>query len=71
MLFCFSSISTCTGLELPFFYHYFVLGNELEGKKTAAPLRKPHGAGLFSLHGLLTAKDMLQEERETQMDVYV
>ena len=71
MCFVVSAVPTHVEVLSFFFYHHFLLGNELEGKKTAAPLRKPHGAGLFSLHGLLNAKDMLQEERETQMDVYV
>ena len=51
------------------FLHY--LGNDLEGKKTAAPLRKPHGAGVLPLHELLNTKDQLQEEREPQIDIFV
>ena len=57
--------------EPSFHYHFLHVGQELEGKKTAAPLRKPHGAGLLPLHSLLNAKDILQEERETQLDIYV
>lgn len=50
---------------------FIVLGNELEGKKTNAPLRKPHGAGIFPLHELMNTKDPLREEKEPQIDIFV
>ena len=47
-------------------------GNHLEGKTTAVPLRKAHGAAVYPLHNLLTgSQNGDQEERDIQMDVYV
>ena len=48
------------------------LGNHLEGKSTAAPLRKPHGAAVYPLHDVLTSGlSGDQEEKDIQMDVFV
>lgn len=46
-------------------------GSDLEGKKTAIPMRKAHGAAVYPLHDILTAKQGDQEERDVQMDVFV
>ena len=47
-------------------------GNHLEGKTTAVPLRKPHGAAVFPLHEMLASGlNGDQEEKDIQMDVYV
>ena len=46
------------------------VGNELDGRKTSAPLRKPHGAGVFPIHELLNTKDPVHEEQEPQIDIY-
>jgi hypothetical protein len=47
------------------------VGNELDGRKTSAPVRKPHGAGVLHIHHLLSAKDPLQEEQESQIDIFL
>ena len=41
----------------------------METKKTAMPLRKPHGAAVYPLHSLLTSKQ--HDERDVQMEVFV
>lgn len=47
-------------------------GNHLEGKTTAVPLRKPHGAAVFPLHEMLASGlNGDQEEKDIQMDVFV
>jgi hypothetical protein len=47
-------------------------GNHLEGKTTAVPLRKPHGAAVYPLHEILGASNSGdQEEKDIQMDVFV
>ena len=52
--------------------HTISAGNHLEGKTTAVPLRKPHGAAVFSLHEILAnGLSGDQEEKDIQMDVYV
>ena len=45
------------------------LGHDLETKKTAMPLRKPHGAAVYPLHKLLCSK--LHDEKDAQMEVFV
>ena len=52
-------------LSLPLPY----LGHDLETKKTAMPLRKPHGAAVYPLHKLLCSK--LHDEKDAQMEVFV
>ena len=48
------------------------LGNHLEGKTTAVPLRKPHGAAVFPLHDILVVGlNGDPEEKDVQMDVFV
>ena len=46
-------------------------GNDLEGKKTAVPMRKPHGAAVIPIHQLINSKHSDQEERDAQMEVYM
>ena len=46
-----------------------VPGHDLESKKTAMPLRKPHGAAVYPLHKLLISKQ--HDERDVQMEVFV
>ena len=46
-----------------------VSGHDLESKKTAMPLRKPHGAAVYPLHKLLISKQ--HDERDVQMEVFV
>ncbi|XP_019859385.1 PREDICTED: dedicator of cytokinesis protein 1 isoform X1 [Amphimedon queenslandica] len=46
------------------------VGNELDGRKTSAPLRKPHGAGVFPIHELLNTKEPILEEQEPQIDIF-
>ena len=50
-------------------FHCLSPGHDLETKKTAMPLRKPHGAAVYSLHKLLTSKQ--HDERDIQMEVFV
>ena len=53
-------------------YMYVTPGNHLEGKTTAVPLRKPHGAAVYPLHEILgTSNNGDQEEKDIQMDVFV
>jgi len=47
------------------------VGNDLEGKKTAVPLRKPHGAGLYPIHDILNCKQPDKEQWDVQMEVFV
>ena len=50
--------------------HAHIVGNELDGRKTSAPLRKPHGAGVFPIHELLNTKEPVLEEQEPQIDIF-
>lgn len=51
---------------------YIFPGNHLEGKTTAVPLRKPHGAAVYPLHEILGSGNTGdQEEKDIQMDVFV
>ena len=45
------------------------VGHDLETKKTAMPLRKPHGAAVYPLYALLSSKQ--HDERDVQMEVFV
>jgi hypothetical protein len=49
--------------------HIVRIGHDLETKKTAMPLRKPHGAAVYPLHKLLSTKQ--HDERDVQMEVFV
>lgn len=46
-------------------------GNDLEGKKTAVPIRKPHGAAVVPVHNIVNNKQPDQEEKDVQMEVFV
>ncbi len=45
------------------------VGNDLEGKKTASPIRKAHGAAVYPIYETLRLKGDL-EEKDVQMEVF-
>ena len=62
-----SMLSLLTLLSSPLCFS--LPGHDLETKKTAMPLRKPHGAAVYPLHKLLSTKQ--HDERDVQMEVFV